>query len=98
MERELERHRDWLRARGLYLLLSEKAMLGVWRNLFRRCLTLIQPPDAVTSAPSAPQTLLLAALVRPARFAWQDASLTIDDMECVAANLIDQVRGAIHNF
>lgn len=98
VERELERHRDWLRARGLYLLLSEKAMLGVWRNLFRRCLTLIQPPDAVTSAPSAPPTLLLAALVRPARFAWQDASLTIDDMECVAANLIDQVRGAIHNF
>lgn len=84
---ELERHRRWLRARGLYLLLREKLELTLWRNLFQRCMRHIQ---ARATASQAPPTLPLASLVRPARLAFNDADLSLDDLECMAANLIDQ--------
>lgn len=88
VEQELDRHCDWLRTRGLYMVLREKAMLGVWRNLFRRCLRLL--PSA--GASNAPPTLRLGTLVLPARLAWGDEALQVEDMECVAADLVEQVR------
>lgn len=87
VQQEIERHCDWLRKRGLYMVLTEKAMLGVWRNLFRRCLRLLPAPPAST----APPTLPLALLLQPARRAWEDLSLGPEDIECIAANLVDQV-------
>ncbi|WFD29860.1 hypothetical protein MSPP1_000874 [Malassezia sp. CBS 17886] len=84
---ELERQREWLRTKGLYMILCEKAMLGVWRNLFRRCLLLQHSTPLSTTAPP---TLPLARLVLPVQLAWGDPSLTLDDLECMAANLIDQ--------
>ncbi|GAC96311.1 COP9 signalosome complex subunit 12 [Pseudozyma hubeiensis SY62] len=33
---ELERHMDWFRARGLYLILREKLQISLWRNLSRK--------------------------------------------------------------
>lgn len=89
VERDLRAHRDWLRSRGLYLILNEKLVLGVWRNLLRRCLRISR---ALIPQSSAPPTLQIASLVAPARVAWDDASISADDIECVAANLIDQVR------
>ncbi|WFD44753.1 hypothetical protein MPSI1_003424 [Malassezia psittaci] len=83
---ELEKHCDWLRTRGLYMILREKTILGLWRNLFRQCLRWLPPP---TSA-NAPPTLPLAQLVRPARLAWNDEKLELSDIECAAANLVDQ--------
>ncbi|PKI83099.1 hypothetical protein MVES1_002893 [Malassezia vespertilionis] len=87
VRREIERHCDWLRTKGLYMILYEKAMLGAWRNLFRRCLQLA--PGASGSS-NAPPTLCMNLLVGPARLAWEDASLGLDDIECIAANLVDQ--------
>lgn len=84
---ELERHREWLRTRGLYMLLREKLVLGVWRNLIQRCMRLSPHTD---EKPNAPPTLALQSLVLPARHAWNDDSLMFEDLECVAANLIDQ--------
>lgn len=92
---ELEMHREWFRKRGLYMLLREKVQLGVWRNLFRRCLLLTLK---ASSTSTAPPTLQLAALVAPARLAWADATLELEDMECVAVNLIDQVRNIYIGF
>lgn len=88
VQQELERHCDWLRTKGLYMVLAEKAMLGLWRNLFRRCLRLAPSRGA---APNAPPTLQLAMLLGPARMAWGDAALQAEDIECIAANLVDQV-------
>lgn len=82
---ELLRHRDWLRFQGLYGLLSEKLLLGTWRNLFRRCL-LLEPATET----NAPPILRLSTVLVAARYAWQDPYLTADDVECFAANLIDQ--------
>ncbi|WFD03834.1 hypothetical protein MOBT1_002529 [Malassezia obtusa] len=90
VQQELERHCDWLRTRGLYMVLAEKAMLGVWRNLFRRCLRLL--PSAPAS--NAPPTLRLATLLQPSRLAWGDGALQPEDIECIAANLVDQVGGS----
>lgn len=87
---ELERNRDWLRARGLYMILREKLALGLWRNLFQRCMRLI--PDT-NGTSNAPPTLPLRKLVRPARLAWNDNTLSLEDLECMAANLVDQVSG-----
>ena len=84
---ELERHREWLRTRGLYMLLCEKLVLGLWRNLFQRCMRLNPHVD---EASNAPPTLPLAMLVGPARLAWNDNTLLLEDMECMAANLVDQ--------
>lgn len=84
---ELERHREWLRTRGLYMLLREKLVLGLWRNLFQRCMRLNPHVD---EASNAPPTLPLAMLVGPARLAWNDNTLLLEDMECMAANLVDQ--------
>ncbi|WFD00689.1 hypothetical protein MYAM1_003441 [Malassezia yamatoensis] len=88
---ELEKHCDWLRTRGLYMILKEKTILGLWRNLFRQCLRWLPRP---TSA-NAPPTLSLAQLLRPARLAWNDETLQLSDIECAAANLVDQVSGVM---
>lgn len=85
---ELEQHREWLRTRGLYMLLCEKLILSLWRNLFQRCIRWQHP----TSSSQGPPTLQIATLVRPARLAWNDPTLIEDDVECMAANLIEQVR------
>ncbi|KAL4401343.1 transcription export complex 2 protein [Malassezia pachydermatis] len=83
----LEQHREWFRTCGLYMLLREKMVLGLWRNLFQRCMRSTQ---SATSATQGPPTLSLQTLVRPARMAWDDPSLDLADMECMAANLVDQ--------
>ena len=31
--------------------------------------------------------------MRPARLAWNDNTLSLEDLECMAANLVDQVSG-----
>ena len=82
---ELQRNTDWLRAHGVYGLLLEKLTLGVWRNIFRRCL-LLQP----ATVPNAPPTISLQSVLVAARHAWKDPYITADDVECLAANLIDQ--------
>lgn len=84
---ELERHREWLRTRGLYMLLREKLVPGLWRNLFQRCMRLNPHVDETSNAPP---TLPLVMLVGPARLAWNDDTLLLEDMECMAANLVDQ--------
>lgn len=33
---ELDRHMDWFRVRGLYLILREKLQISLWRNLARK--------------------------------------------------------------
>lgn len=33
---ELDRHMDWFRVRGLYLILHEKLQISLWRNLARK--------------------------------------------------------------
>lgn len=82
---EIERHCDWLRTRGLYMILREKVMLGVWRNLFRRCLFLTHAGDV-----EKPPILRMASLLGAVRMAWGNPTLTLEDIECMAANLIDQ--------
>ncbi|WFD36884.1 hypothetical protein MCUN1_003775 [Malassezia cuniculi] len=54
---ELQRHMHWLRIHGLYGHLQEKLILGVWRNIFRRCLAL-----QLTTATNAPPTLRLSTI------------------------------------
>lgn len=51
-------------------------------------------------AKTPPPTLKLAAFLQIAQKAWNDFTLTVDDVECVVASLIDQgyVKAyAIHN-
>lgn len=33
---ELDRHMDWFRVRGLYLIFREKLQISLWRNLARK--------------------------------------------------------------
>lgn len=67
---------------------------GVFSFLIARLTSGLGAPTAPnTSAGPArtpPPTLKLANFLIMARFAWQDASLTVDDVECVTASLIDQ--------
>ncbi|SPO44091.1 related to protein that forms a complex with Thp3p [Moesziomyces antarcticus] len=91
---ELDRHMDWLRFRGLYLILREKLQISLWRNLARRCLALSYGP---AQASSAPPTLRVDMLLSAARLAWRDPSLQPSDIEAILASLIDQgfVKGYI---
>lgn len=91
---ELDRHMDWLRFRGLYLILREKLQISLWRNLARRCLALSYGP---AQAASAPPTLRVDKLLSAARLAWRDPSLQPSDIEAILASLIDQgfVKGYI---
>jgi len=86
---ELDKHRDWLRPRGLYMLLCEKLVLGLWRNLFQRCIRYQAQHETPVS--NKPPTLQIATLVRPAQLAWNDTTLSKDDVECMVANLVEQV-------
>lgn len=45
-------------------------------------------PGAPVKTP--PPTLKLATFLAHAQLAWRDAELTLDDVECVTASLIDQ--------
>lgn len=86
---ELEKHRDWLRPRGIYMLLCEKLVLSLWRNLFQRCIRYQAQNDMSIS--NRPPTLHITNLVRPAQLAWNDTTLAEDDVECMVANLVEQV-------
>ncbi|WFD18495.1 hypothetical protein MCAP1_000699 [Malassezia caprae] len=86
---ELNKHRDWLRARGLYMLLWEKLVLSLWRNLLQRCIRYQAQHE--TPASNKPPTLQIATLVRPAQLAWNDTTLSKDDVECMVANLVEQM-------
>lgn len=87
---ELDQHCDWFRSRGLYMLLREKLVLSLWRNLFQRCIR--YQTHHATSNPNGPPTLQIANLVRPVQLAWNDTTLAKDDVECIVANLVEQVR------
>ncbi len=58
---ELDRHMDWFRVRGLYLILREKLQISLWRNLARKCLSLTH---GNAQASSAPPTMRLDVLTR----------------------------------
>ncbi|EPQ28806.1 uncharacterized protein PFL1_03609 [Pseudozyma flocculosa PF-1] len=94
VNQELDRHMDWFRVHGLYLILKEKLPISVWRNLARRCLVISRsaaPPSA------APPTLGLAQLHQVARLAWQEPELEVEDVEAILTSLVDQgfVKGYI---
>ncbi|CDS82088.1 related to protein that forms a complex with Thp3p [Sporisorium scitamineum] len=91
---DLDRHMDWLRVRGLYLVLREKLQISLWRNLARRCLTL---SHGSAQPSSAPPTMRLDNLLSAARIAWNDLSLQPEDVEAVVASMIDQgfIKGYI---
>lgn len=91
---ELDRHMDWFRVRGLYLIFREKLQISLWRNLSRKCLTLTYGP---AQASSAPPTMRLDTLLAASRMAWRDPSLQLEDVEAILASMIDQgfIKGYI---
>ncbi|KAL1410580.1 hypothetical protein Q8F55_004593 [Vanrija albida] len=88
----LEAHREWLRARSIWLLLFERGEILVWRNLFRKALRIYYETDAGAAKNRVPTWVFTAAVARA--FAGtgelEDGSVTLEDVICVLSSLIDQ--------
>ncbi|GMK56778.1 hypothetical protein CspeluHIS016_0306180 [Cutaneotrichosporon spelunceum] len=87
----VEQHREWLRARQVWLLLFERGEILVWRNLFRHALRAYYDVE-----PSAPRnrcpTWVFEEAARRA-FAGSrelEEDLGLEDVVCVLSSLIDQ--------
>ncbi|GAA6059040.1 hypothetical protein JCM10212_001265 [Sporobolomyces blumeae] len=85
---ELDRHQEFHLRHGNYLLLREKLEVLCWRNLTRQ--TLLITTNGHPLPPTGPPTLSLSALTTAAQYAFGDASLDVDDVECMCASLMEQ--------
>ncbi|EJT46040.1 hypothetical protein A1Q1_05445 [Trichosporon asahii var. asahii CBS 2479] len=93
----IHEHRAWLRARSLWLLLFERGEILVWRNLFRKALSIHYQLN-----PSAPKNRVeTQVFLSAARAAFagtgevEDGVLGMPDIVCVVSSLVDQLQQAV---
>ncbi|CAD6581368.1 MAG: hypothetical protein CYPHOPRED_001560 [Cyphobasidiales sp. Tagirdzhanova-0007] len=93
----LDQWQDWHLAKGTYLILREKLEVICWRNLARKTLFIAHSgqPQSGTGPPTLPFKTFLAT----AKFAFNDSTLELDDIEAMCASLLDQgyVKAYIHH-
>ncbi|KAL7420838.1 hypothetical protein Q5752_004791 [Cryptotrichosporon argae] len=90
--RALHDARGWLRARGVWLILYERAEVLVWRNLFRAALKAYYAADPAAPANRCPTWVFHAAAVAAFRGSGEaeDGALALEDVVSVLSSLIDQ--------
>ncbi|CAO1623302.1 unnamed protein product [Sympodiomycopsis kandeliae] len=85
------RRRESLRRLGVYLLLKEKTVIGMWRNLVKRCFLILHHQSQQQNS-KAPPTLSLIQLHKAVQFLLPADQIEIsrEDLECIVSSLIDQ--------
>ena len=91
---ELERNREWYRARSIWLVLYERGEILVWRNLFRlawKDYTRLNPTAAAKS--QCPTWVMLQATQQCFKGSGEleDGDVNMDDVVCALSSLIDHV-------
>ncbi|KAK8865915.1 hypothetical protein IAR55_001063 [Kwoniella newhampshirensis] len=90
--RTLERSREWLRRRSVWLILFERGEILVWRNLFRRTLKCYYASDPTVAKNRCPTWIFFSAARRAFEGSGEleDGTITIEDIIVVLSSLIDQ--------